>query len=113
MDVKEMYQNRVVNVQRCCLLSLLRFCCVCTDAEGLNVINDPKVLNVITLCPKCNKPLRAISFGVKLSDVMLTSSMSQVGHHYYDNGRVICSPKCNENQSRHRQLHELLIVTPM
>ena len=26
--------------------------------EGLNVINDPKcnkVLNVITICPKCNK----------------------------------------------------------
>ena len=32
----------------------------CVNAEGLNVINDPKcnkVLNVITFCPKCNNVL--------------------------------------------------------
>ena len=113
MDVKEMYQNRVLLiVQRCCLISLLRFRCFCTDAEGLNVINDPEVLNVITLCPKCNKHLRVISFGLKWSGVMLTSWMTQVTHHYFDNGHVICRPKFNENQSGHRQPHDQLIVTP-
>ena len=88
------------------------FRCVCTDAEGLNVINDPEVLNVITLCPKCNKHLRVISFGLKWSGVMLTSWMTQVTHHYFDNGHVICRPKFNENQSGHRQPHDQLIVTP-